>query len=60
MKNQQTLLELIATDNVCSIKAKIYDGTGSLIAEDSGDDFLVYRGPAILGKSGNARGMVIN
>jgi hypothetical protein len=58
--NQQALLELIAPANVCSIKAKIYDGKGSLVAEDKGDDFLIYRGPAVLGKSGNARGMVIS
>ncbi len=53
------LLELVAVANVCSIKTTIYDGKGRLIAGDVGDDFLIYQGPAILGKSGRRLGIVI-
>lgn len=56
---EMVLLELFAPANVCSIRAKLYDGEGGLIAEDVEDNFVIYRGPAILGRSGNLRGMVI-
>lgn len=47
-------------DNVCVLRGKIYDEKGDVVAEDSGSDFLVYRGPAVIGKSDGAYGIVFS
>lgn len=46
-------------ENRCLIRGTVYDGEGEIVAEENGEDFLVHRGPAVLGKSGQARGIVI-
>ena len=46
-------------ENLCTLQGKIYDSSGRLIAEDKDSDFLIYHGPAVLGKSGSARGIFI-
>lgn len=53
------LLGIEAAGDVCRLKGTIYAETGDIVAQDSGDDFLIHRGPAVLGRSGNARGFVI-
>ena len=49
----------IDANQVCHLRGKLYDSDGRVVAEESGTNFLVHRGPAVLGKSGNARGIVI-
>lgn len=56
---QQLVLGLSAKNNICLIQGKIYDGAGQVVAEDVGDDFLVYHGPAVLGKVDGTRGIVL-
>jgi hypothetical protein len=39
-------------DNVCHVTTNIYDDFGALIAETLSDNFLVHRGPAMVGTRG--------
>ncbi|MBI4601107.1 MAG: hypothetical protein HY721_04015 [Planctomycetes bacterium] len=52
-------IELDVSTNVCHLRGTIYDAKGNVIAQDDGDDFLIHHGPAILGRSGQARGIVL-
>lgn len=47
----------VEKDIVCHLKGIIYGSTGEIIAEDRGDDFIILKAPAIIGKSGNAIGI---
>jgi hypothetical protein len=53
------ILGIEVTGNICHLKGRIVNRDGSVIAEESGDDFLVHRGPAVLGRSGSTRGIVL-
>lgn len=55
----ELLLGIEANGDVCSVKGRIYDNTGVIVARDEGDDFLVFRGPAVLGKSNGSLGIVL-
>jgi hypothetical protein len=55
----QALFEVAASDNICHLRGKVYDRQGTLVAEDQGDDFLVYQGPLVLGKLGESLGLVV-
>lgn len=39
-------------ERVCHVTTNIYDGAGTLIAETLSDNFLVHRGPAMVGRGG--------
>jgi hypothetical protein len=45
---------------ICLLRGTILDKDGSVVAEDQGDDFLIYRGPAILGRANGAIGIMID
>jgi len=45
--------------NICILQGKFYDSKGNLIAEGNDQDFVIYKGPAVLGKSGSALGIVL-
>lgn len=54
------LLELVLKNgSVCVLKGRFYDSKGGLVAEGDGENFLIFKGPAVLGKSGNSLGIVI-
>lgn len=55
----ELLIGIEVDGNICMIRGRISAVDGSIIAESSEDDFLIYRGPAVLGKSGEARGLVV-
>lgn len=55
----ELLLGIKVNANVCFLQGKLYDSDGSIVAEGTEEDFLVHRGPLVLGKSGNSRGIVI-
>ena len=56
----QPLLEIEAQTSVCHLRGTIYNASGGIVAQDEKDDFLVYHGPAILGKSSSgALGIVL-
>lgn len=44
-------------DLICHLKGTIYGESGETIAQDKEGDFVVLKGPAIIGKSGNAIGI---
>ena len=55
----ELLLGIEAHGNVCLLRGRVYETNGGIVAEDKGDDFLVYHGPAVLGKSGTSLGIVL-
>ena len=57
--SDELLLGMEVHGRVCRLQGKIYDGTGGIVAQEKGDDFLVFHGPAILGKSGSSLGIVL-
>jgi hypothetical protein len=56
----ELLLGIEVEGQVCHLKGTVYGPNGDVIAQDRADDFLVFHGPAILGKSGGALGIVLN
>ena len=44
---------------LCLLQGRFYDEQGELVAEGNEEDFLIYKPPAVLGKSGLARGIVL-
>jgi hypothetical protein len=58
-KTGQLMFGLEVQGSVCHIKGEVRSRDGTLVAQDSNDDYLIYKGPAILGRSGSARGLVI-
>lgn len=57
--SDELLLGIEARENICLLRGTIYDGKGGIVAQDKEDDFLIYHGPAILGKSGSSLGIVL-
>lgn len=55
----ELLLGIELNGHICSLKGSIYDGSGGIVAKDQGDDFLMFRGPAVLGKSNGSLGIVL-
>jgi hypothetical protein len=52
-------IELDVRTRVCHLRGTVYDAKGNVIARDDGDDFLIHHGPAVLGRSGQSRGIVL-
>lgn len=53
------LIEIRVEENICFLKGTVYGAGGEVIARDHNHDFLVYRGPLVLGKSGTSLGIVV-
>jgi len=53
------VLGIAVDDNICVLQGTIYDADGLIVAKTVENDFQIYRGPAVLGKSNGARGMVL-
>lgn len=59
-EDQEVVIELFLKDeNTCIMKGEFYDGKGNLVAKGYKENFLIFKGPAILGKKGGALGIVI-
>ncbi len=43
----------------CLVDCTVYDEQGAVVAESRDDCFVIHRGPAIIGKKGNTRGIVM-
>ena len=54
------ILAIEVNDKICLLRGTIYDSVGGIVAKYQDEDFLVFQGPAVLGKSGAARGIVLN
>lgn len=51
-------LALTENDKICILQGKFFNEDGELVA-DGENDLHIYKGPAVIGKSGSARGLVI-
>ena len=56
----ELILSIEVDDKICLLRGTIYDSVGGIVAKYQDEDFLVFQGPAVLGKSGSARGIVLN
>ena len=56
----ELVLAIEVRDSVCLLQGTVYDFNGRIVAQHMDQDFLVFQGPAVLGKSGSARGIVLN
>jgi hypothetical protein len=60
-KSREKIFEILVSEkNICELKGPIYDGDGNLIAKDENGNYLVFRGPAIIGRSDGAIGIKID
>jgi len=47
-------------DLICHLKGTIYGESGEVVAQDREGEFIILKGPAIIGKSGNAIGIKLD
>lgn len=60
-KNGNLVFEIQAKrDLICYLEGTIYGESGEIIAQAREGDFVILKGPAIIGKSGNAIGIKLN
>jgi len=53
------LAKVALKGDVCLIEGDFYNRARELVAKGEGGDFLIFKGPAVIGKSGLSRGIVI-
>lgn len=59
--NENLVFEIQAErDLICHLKGIIYGESGEIIAQDKGEEFIILKGPAIIGKSGNTIGIKLD
>jgi hypothetical protein len=60
-KNGKLVFEIqVENDLICHLKGTIYGESGEIIAQDREGEFIILKGPAIIGKSGNAIGIKLD
>ena len=60
-KDGKLVLEIqVENDLICHLKGTIYGESGEIIAQDREGEFIILKGPAIIGKSGNAIGIKLD
>ncbi len=60
-KNGNLVFEIQAEKNLtCHLRGIIYGESGRIIAQDKEEDFVILKGPAIIGKSGNTIGIKLD
>jgi len=57
-KNQ--VFEIRVENNICHLKGAIYSESGEIVAREQEDSFLIFRGPAIIGKSNGSIGIKLD
>lgn len=59
--NGDLILEILVSQNglQCNISGTVYDENGTVVADGGSNGFDIHHGPAVIGKSGSARGIVI-
>jgi len=50
----------VENDLVCYLKGTIYGDSGEIVTQDREGEFIILKGPAIIGKSGNAIGIKLD
>jgi hypothetical protein len=58
-QDESEILGMRIRQNLCLLEGAIYGIKGEIIAKAQGADFLVFKGPAVIGKSGQSYGLVI-
>lgn len=59
-KEENLIFEIqIENELICHIRSTIYGELGDIVAQYSGGKFIILKGPAIIGKSGNSVGIKI-
>lgn len=56
-KGNQILEIQVENDLICHLKGTIYGDGGEIVARDRNGEFVILKGPAIIGKSGTAIGI---
>jgi hypothetical protein len=56
----QLLLGIAVRGDFCHLLGIVYDTKGNIVAQGLEDDFVIHQGPAVLGKSQTARGIVLS
>lgn len=60
-KDGKLVLEIqVENDLICHLKGTIYGESGEIVAQDKKGEFIIFKGPAIIGKSGNAIGIKLD
>ena len=60
-KDGKLVLEIqVENDLICHLKGTIYGESGEIVAQDRKGEFIILKGPAIVGKSGNAIGIKLD
>lgn len=50
----------VEKDLICHLKGTIFGASGEIVAQDREGEFIIFKGPAIIGKSGNAIGIKLD
>lgn len=50
----------VENDLICHLRGTIYGESGEVVAQDKEGEFVILKGPAIIGKSGNAIGIKLD
>lgn len=50
----------VEKDLICHLKGTIYGDSGEIVAQDKEGEFIILKGPAIIGKSGSAIGIKLD
>ena len=50
----------VENDLICRLKGTIYGASGEIVAQDREGEFIILKGPAILGKSGSSIGIKLD
>jgi len=50
----------VENDLICHLRGTIYGDSGEIVAQDKEGEFIILKGPAIIGKSGNAIGIKLD
>jgi len=50
----------VENDLICHLKGTIYGESGEIVAQDREGELIILKGPAIIGKSGNAIGIKLD
>lgn len=58
-KSARVILSAEDRGGYCLVECMVYDDEGAIVAECRDDCFMIHRGPAIIGKMGNVRAIVL-
>ncbi len=60
-RDGNTVFEIqVENDLICHLRGTIYGDSGEIVAQDREGEFVILKGPAIIGKSGNAIGIKLD